>query len=324
MAINGFPVLQQLNHMRTGTFNNSHDFNKPASQRIPNFTKAMFWLSHKAFTLTTFPANLAGLGLGAAGLIISASTLGTLKVAIFAVTLGNIKPSFPTGCCWFGERAIHSGVHLGINIYELGYDTISAAEQGVRCIKWVGDKLHITNYVKAIFKQLNRLFEFMARRVNAGFNKAMQDEKPTVFSLETPSPIRPLNDLTNETRINWKNEQRPFKQILKHTFFSVANIPVNSVTAVCAAIASLILSTAFIGKVMLYAVTENIKIPVPTYAAQAMRITAATTANAALDTGVDIADGFITIYKVSEALGIKKAAETCLRVVAFIPEALFG
>jgi hypothetical protein len=329
LGLHGFPVLEELNQARSELFDTSH---KKKEQQAVKFTS---WLGHKALTVVSLPANLAGVGLGAAGMAVTASTLGVLKVAIYAMSLGNVKPSFPTGFIWSAERGINAGAHFAMNLGEVIYDAGNTVYLGYRFIRWVGEKLHIERFIAEIFRKLGELFEyigeqllapalrFVARRLEKGFEKAVEREGNFKFSGATPSLICPLDDLTKKNRIDWNEENRPLSKIFHHYVLSAFNIPVNAVTAACAGGASVILSSAFTAKVILYA-TTNINIPLPTFAGQALDATFATTRNAVVDAGTDVADSFVLLYKASSALGITRVVATALQVLRYIPEAIFS
>jgi hypothetical protein len=329
LGLHGFPVLEYLNEARSSVFNASHDNQGPSLEKFAS------WMTHKALTVISLPANLAAVGLAGGGMVVAAGTLGVFKVAVFAATLGHKKLDIPTGFIWCAERGINAGAHFAINLGELIYDAGNAVYLGYRLIRWIGHKLNLDDFFKEIFNKLGQLFEyigreiieptfrFVATRLKKGVEKAAEDEGDFKFSGETPALIRPLDNLTKKNRIDWQSNDRYWNTIFKHYFLSFANIPANGLTAMVAGGASIILSSAFVAKVVLYAAT-NINIPVPTYAGQAINATYASTRNIFADVGTDVCDGFVLIYKTSNAIGISRVVATALQVLLYIPEAIFS
>jgi hypothetical protein len=327
LGLSGFPGLQQFNKARQDFFYTSHAEYGPDA--------VAFWFGHKALTVIALPVNVMGVGIGTTGMVATASTLGALKVAIFALTVGNVKPAFPTGFMWCAERGINAGLQAGVNVGELIHDAANMVYLGYRLIRWVGGALHLEHFFNEIFNKLGEIFEFtrkqilepvfrfVTQRVRQGISKAIECEGEFKFSYQTPSLIRPLDDLTKENRIEWSSENRFWSKIFKHYVFSVANIPVNAVAATLMGGSASVLSSAFAAKVIVYA-TTNINIPLPTFAGQALDATVSTTRNALLDIGTDICDSFVVMYKTSSALGINRVMATALQILLYIPEAIFS
>jgi hypothetical protein len=327
IGFRGFPGLEQLNKARNELWYASHG-ESDVGIRFGS------WLGHKTLTVITLPANVAGVTIGIAGMIGTACTLGTLKVGIFAATLGNVRPDFSIGFIWCLERTVHSIIHLGLNLGELAYDAGNAVYLGYRLIRWIGDKLHLGPLFNEIFRELGRLFDyvalhilkpalhFVAKRLDSGIKKAIADEENVTLRGGTPSFIKPLDDWTKENRIDG-SQDRSWTKIFKHYCFSVANIPVNAVVASAAGGAAAISSAAFVGKVILYA-TTSINIPVPTFAGQMIVTTYAATSNVAADIATNIGDVFVVIYKTACALRINRVMATALDVLLYIPVAVLS
>ncbi|SCA64276.1 hypothetical protein SCG7086_DJ_00020 [Chlamydiales bacterium SCGC AG-110-P3] len=314
----GFPAVAQLNHSRHAFFKRSHSqADTTSGDRVVN------WMAHKVLSLASVPANIGGIAVGAITFTACASTLGALKVAIFAATLGNVKPTFSTGCLWFGERTLHSVTHLLFNAGELLHDAGQALYQGARAVRWVGRKLHLEQVVEAIFQQIGRAFDFIGRRLQMGCQRAISDEPTGLSGDATPLPIRAVNDVTKKHRIDWQSGERPLVNIAAHTALSAVNIPVNVMAAAMGAVASTALATAFVAKVVLHAAT-GAHVPVPTYTGHAIQGTFAAASNAVLDAATDVGDGFVMIFKASRALGLNKVVTTALKVLGYIPEAVFS
>ena len=310
--------IEDLNATRETFFQESHNFNghlNTTGERVG------WWLGHKFISMILLPANIleAAVCLVACGL--SACTLGALKVTIFAVTLGNIKPNFSTGYIWFSDHLLQGVVNVCRNVGELGYDVGDAVYQGYRLCRWVAENLHLGNLFTTIFNEINRVFAYVAGRLEKGINQAASVEKSINF--ETPYPLSVLNDLTQKHRVDISSQDRHVEDIFKHYLLSVPNISLNAITSIGAAAASIGLGTIFTAKVILYA-TTNIDIPIPTYAAQPIGMGISTLSNVILDVGNNIADMFVLIYKIAEALGITQVVATALKVVLYIPEAIFS
>ena len=326
LAIHGFPILEQLNDARYKLFETSHG-EKDAPIRFAS------WLGQKAMTVITMPANVVGVGVGIVGMVGTACTVGLLKVAIYAVTFE--KPQFSSGFMWFGENTMNAAAHIAINMGELVYDAGNVVYLGYRAIRWVGEKLHLGPIFQEIFRKLSQLFEyigsrlvmpvlrFIATRLEKGIEKTVETEGNFNFTGETPSLLRPLNDKAKENRIDWNSPDRSLDKIFKHYLFSAANIPVNIVVAAVSSGAGIILSGAFAAKVILYA-TTNINIPVPTNAGLTIDAAFATSGNAFDDTGTNIVDGFVLLYKTSCALGINRVVARAIQVLTAIPELVFS
>lgn len=317
-GLSGLVGIEQLDTLRNELFKISH--NRNAYYPITHEQVAC-WLGHKLLTIISVPANIVEAGICTTGCLASACTLGALKVAIFAITLGNIKPHFSTGCLWLGERACHGFFDIALNIGELVYDAGDLLYQGYRLSRWVAGILHLGNLFHTIFEKLGQVFTFIAERIQQGLDKAVEVEDDLLF--EVPYPFSVLNDLTQKHRIDFESNNRSLEDIFKHYILSVANIPLNTIIATGAAGLSIALSTAFVGKVILYA-TTNINISVSTYAGRTLGVVGATSSNAVVDITHDIADSFVLLYKISHALGITRVVTTALRVVEYIPEAIFS
>lgn len=300
---------------RDDLWNNSHKKDAPISEKIAP------WLGHKLVCTVALPLNLLEMGLCAAACGASACTLGTLKVAIYAGSLGNIKPSFSTGCQYLAKKSAQ-GLFLSVmTVGQLTYDVADLVYQGYRMSRWVAGKLHITHIFNAIFEQLGKMFTTLAINVGKGIDKASKEERSLRATLLPP--FDRVNNSTNEYRIDLTAKDRKLKDIFKHYLLSIVNIPGNACLGVGAAAASVVLSTAFVAKVILYT-TTNVTIPIPTHANQALNQTGKAISNISKDIGTNIADLFVVTYKISAALRINKVAASALQVILYIPEAIFG
>lgn len=320
LGLTGLPLIAELDTARNEFFKHSHNWDQDPNDPSV-IEKSVCWFVHKGLTTISFPANVVEVGVCTVGFIASACTLGALKVAIFSFTLGNVKPGFSTGCVWFGERALHGVMDIALNTGELLYDAGNIVYQGYRAARWVAGQLHLGNLFNAIIDQIGRLFEFIGERIGQGIDKAAEVEGTPQFG--APYPLNLLDDLTKKYRIDFGSQDRSLEDIFKHYVLSVLNIPLNAATAIGAAGLSIILGSAFVAKVILYS-TTNINIPIPTFAGEALSASVSTAYNVIADASNDAADIFVLIYKTSAALGLNHVVATAVRVVLYIPEALFS
>ncbi len=322
-SLEGVPGLQDLNWARFNLWKTSHNWDAKEYEPEPSIPlKIGSWIGHKIVTVITLPVNVVSVGICATGMVLSACTLGAFKVAVFAITLGK-KLTYPTGCLTFGKWMLHSIVHIALNTGELVFDVLDPIYQVGRAVKWVAVKLHIDHIIKEVFIHIADFFAFVAEKIAKGWRKAYEAEEAFRFDDDTPIPIRKLNEITKDCRIDLNQEERPLGDILKHYVLSVFNIPLNATAALCSFVASLVLSSIYLVKVGVQATTD-LNIAIPTGAGQAIATTFETTRNTFVDLGVDISDVFILMYKTSKALGIYKVMVTTIKVIRFIPEALFG
>lgn len=307
--------LQGINLARSGFFEDT--YKSKQAPTVLGLTAS--WVGHKVMTVISLSANLAAIGAGAIGAVATACTLGAFKVAVFALTLGNVRPSFPIGFIWCSELAFTGLWNSIVNGGEFLYEAGNGLYQASRVIQWVGEQLHLGGFIQAIFHEIGRFFSFLAERLEKGFTKALEVEN--YQPLQT-SPFKDFDHSIEETRLDLSASERHFDKIAAHTALSVVSIPLNGTTSICAGATSVILGVAFIGKTVLYAST-NINIPIPTYAGQAFRVAWLTGSSAAKDIGTDVADLFITMYKVSDCIGLIKVAAAAIEVALYIPRAIF-
>jgi hypothetical protein len=316
-GISQFPLLDQLNKTRTEIFQERCD-----SSCLSEKTTA--WIAHKAYTVVCMPTNILAAGFGLAAMAVTASTLGVLKIALFAASLGNIKPEFPIGFIWIGERAVSSVFNTTFNVYEIGYDLVDGLYQGYSFSCSVAKKLGMDHLIKKVFHSLGEFFSFIFKRVEKGIIKAEKSEQKLNGDFgDTLDLIKPLEDLTSETRIDSDFSNRTFSKILQHSLLSLINIPVNLLVATTSSVAASFFSSVFIGKTLLYA-AANIDLQIPTLAARCGSITAGSMANIAKDGLQDGADVFISIYKISKASGLIKVLGSMKDLLLYIPKAILS
>ncbi len=311
-CVQGLPVIHDLNNFRDTLFQNS-GFDTPG--QVTDF------LGHKAISVILIPANLLGTGIGITAMTASACTIGALKVAIFAVSLGNKKWHVDTGFIKSAGWAAHSFIELGLNTLELLLDIGKVNYQVFRLVRFTARTLRLEGLFTRITNQAKQVFQFIDERLTKGATIAYKDEPNNPYTGKTPSLLAPLNAATQKVRPDYREDNRLWSQIFQHTLLSAANIPVNAAAALCSTIATTILGTFFITKIALYAAT-NIHIPIPTFAAHTLNTAYVCTENAAIDSASVIGDGFISIYKVSDALGIVQVVIKAMDVLRYIPEAL--
>jgi hypothetical protein len=319
-------LIDKLNDVRKYHFSISHNHDHILENSLPS------WVFHKILSCISIPVNTVEFVFSVTAFIASACTIGTAKVALYALTLGNFKLPISTGFEVLADHGLQGFIGLFGNIYEIGYDVYDLAYQATKLPRFIAEKLNLEGFFQALMLKIQSVVDtclieinkFLAKfsdRLSVSINVALASEKPVVTG--TPYPLNKLNNLCRNQHPFLSNDSRSFEGIFKHYAYSILNIPCNAVTAVAALIASLALSTAFVVKATIHA-TTNIDIEVPTYAGQAIEILEITSANAAVDTAFCVTDGFITIYKVSDAIGILKVMATAKDILFYIPVAIFG
>lgn len=308
MGMVGFPVLGGLNEIRENFHTKSHS-------RENNFTrKVSYNLGHKVISVFLFPANLGAICLGSAAIAMSVSTLGALKVAIFAFSFGEIVPEFSIGVPWLAKCVWFSMRHVFWNLQECFED-----------INHVIEKLSLKGFIKGIFFQIGSFFEFLGNRLIEGFNRSAADERGVGFGGEVScSLLSSLSDVAKESRIKLEKKERFFREIFIHSLYSVPNISLNTVALVISGVASIILCAAFLGKTSIYTFTGLKIFSYPTFAGRALSFVAATLENIVLDVSCNIADCFITMYKISEFVGITKIFRKIWEVLEYTPRAVIA
>lgn len=282
--LQGLPIIFELDKYRKTLYHTSHDDVTDTVKQIS------CWFGHKVFTVITVPANVLEIGLSLTGAVASSCTVGVFKIAVFAFTLGNYKIEHPTGFTWFGERVVHGIREITINIGELIYD--------------------VANIVYRILE-----------RIVKGIAKAAEAEEIPTYEIQ--APLNLVEDATAPHRIDFNSEERSLQSIFDHYLLSCINIPLNATIAVGGAGIATIFSAIFISKAALYA-TTNINVPIPTCAGQALFTTIAATDYVVRDVVTDLADVPVLLYKVSTTLKIYDIIVSPLRVIMYIPEALFS
>lgn len=315
--IENFSPIDYLNRKRANYFQNYNIENYPTDKKIED------WMSHKIFAIISFPANLLTIGIGSIGVLTGICTIGAFKVAVFAITLGNIKLPIPTGVVWFGEKVIISTLEVFSTIFEVGSDIYYFCK---RCIKTVQEILTILG-LKALYLKIHEtvieIFEFIGNRLEKGFYKASESEKN--FQLgEKSLPIITHLHLFREKFVTKSSEydQRSFKDIIVHSFLSVLSLPINAIAFTSSVAASVILSIIYCSKAILYAAT-NIHLPIPTFVQFSIATMARTGSYLFQNTTVCVIDIPITLYKISKATGLYQVAVKVTEIVSYIPQAIF-
>lgn len=298
--MSSFPILGSLNHTRHYFAQNSHLEDTDELISVTTIEKMGNWIAHKAMTVVCLSVNVTAVGAGLTGAVAAGCLVGGIKVAIFALTLGNTKPSFPTGTTWCIERTTTAAYEVLKNIGELFYDLTDIFYQGFRALRWVFNRLE------------------------KGFEKANQNESGFTFSPQFVFPHTIINDATEKYRIDPNNEDRSMEYIAKHTFCSLINIPASCATALLAGcVAAPLFAAIYLSKALLYAGT-NIHIPIPTYLGPAIEVSLSASFVAVYDIINIAADIFVTLYHLARALHLETALATARDVIAYIPEAVFG
>lgn len=303
---NSFPIVQELNQARLDFYDQRW------SQGSSFFEKAKAWLGHKAITVVSLPANIVACNLALVGMTASCA-VAAVKVAIFAVSLGNFQADWPTGFLYFGEAFISSGSEACRNAIELLCDAADIFYQTYRGIKHVTEYLSLDRLIEKITEVVGEILSFASDRLTLGFESASRDECD-ISTYKTP-----LEEATASYRI--KSTNRSSKEILSHTIYSVLNIFANTVIAAVSAVACVVFSAIFVAKAIVCAST-GINIPIPTAVGMTGACALSATGHVILDVANDIADGFISIYKISKATGLVKVVSSIAELLMYIPKAL--
>lgn len=284
------------------------------------------WVAHKGGCLLSWKVNTISIVGGGSGFVLCACTLGALKVVVFALSLGNWKPEFSSGCVASLTLAGHGATGFFGAASEVIYDVGYLAYQISLGIRYVAKQLRLTGALKALVKKiihcLSHIVSFLIGRIIKGFEIAAKHEPKLSIDSKLPCPLHQVNEAAEQYRID-TNKERTFGTIASHYVVSIPNILCSGIAATVGVVASAVLGTLFMVKAVLGA-TTNISIPIPTYAGHVSTFTLGTGYNAIADVANDIADIFVTMFKISEAIGVAKAVVTVGRVIAYIPEAVFS
>jgi hypothetical protein len=289
----GFPGLHQLNAKRDKFFTKSMACDKSwnSSNKPISFERVGCFIGHKFLTVVCVPANIIGAGVGIIGMYPVAWLVTAVKVAYKAIT-GN-EAQFSSGRNYFEACTKNSLGHLSQNlkepIYELG---------------------------RAVF--------FVFERLSKGWvTAAARDVANEDMCNKTPYPISILNDWTSKSRINWEQKDRPLKEMGIHALSSLINVPVNTVAAACAFIASGIFASIFAVKVVICAMTD-FDIPVPTYTQKSFNATIVMGNNVRLDLIDDAYDAAAALKMAAQALKINNLLAKVKELWDYIPRAYWA
>lgn len=290
--MSGWALINTMNDTRRSWYDS---YNAPPPGTSPSVPEKIgYFVGHKVVSVIDASICLTGIGIGITGMVLSVCTLGALKVAVFVVTLGNIRPEFPSGFEWFGRGAVSCVVSLAHNATEWIYDAIDG------CV-------------------------FVVKRLNYGFRQAALREQNFYgrdFSIETPPFLNWIDGRTSAHRIEGPLGTRPFSTIMKHYAYSLVNLPLNATVATVGFVVSAILGAAFVGKSLICAAT-NIDIPLPTAVLPVFAGTLGSTRVVIVDIANCVLDVAILGYKVIEATRLVRAAGTIRDLIMYIPQALF-
>ncbi|MCE2983884.1 MAG: hypothetical protein LW832_10015 [Parachlamydia sp.] len=298
-----FPVLSNLNQYRRALHNDSHL--KPSEDLLSTKTLEHIgkWMLHKPLTVIALPLNFAAVGIGSAAALASGGLIGSLKVATFAISLGRVKPAYGSGFIWFSERVASAAKDIFKILVEITYDLYDIGYQAMRAVRWT---------VCKAFERLKKGIENACER-ESGFTGRWQCLFPHIL----------LNQKTASFRINPEALDRSFKQIFTHTFYSIFNIPVCAATATAATLSAAANSIIFGVKAVAYAGT-NCSIPIPTYVGLSVEIAGTAVCELCQDTYDTVSDLFITMYKISSAIGCRNVLAKVRDIVHYIPEAFIS
>jgi len=291
-----FPVVGALNKTRHDLFEKTLYYGLTALYEFPNTRKVRMvtCLGHKALTVITIPTNIAAIGLGTIGMATTACTLGAFKVAIFAATLGHVKPEFPIGFLWLKERTFASLTDLWKNILELQQEFSYFA--------------------------FTKLPGGISIRFHEAWLKVVKDEKSSLSS-ETFPGIQTL-DQTTKSWSCFQEEKRTLNKWVGHKMLSLVNIPANLIAAGLAGACIIPTFVLTAGKIAFCGMT-GYQIKASTGFGYFGSKCLVSSHNVARNTFELIADGGILIYKAAEILHLKgtitkthEIAEYALKAIA--------
>lgn len=347
----GLPLSGHIAIARKSCFAETYEVHED-HQNSPQ-QKVAFWFLHKGLTTISIPANALAIACASIFIPTSALTLGTVKVIVFAASLGNARLNVSTGINYAFKGVFETIGDLGRIGSELVFDSYFITRMTIKFlridvivkklfkmikkgiiytakkIRWFILATKLDKAVKIVLKKLKdglvllaKGLDFIIGRIQQGARVTNEREKPWA-QLSTPLFLQFIHKPTKASRINFQVQERPWNKIFKHSLLSVPSIILNGLTAAGCVIAVPALTTAYLGKILLYAST-NIEIPCKTYVDRPYKILTATVRNVVVDTANDTADSAIILYKCVDALGITKAAATAVEVALYIPKAIFS
>lgn len=288
----GFWGIQQINVSREYSFRaayNLNQFQRKNQDKPLTWQRVGHWINYRGLSVASVPANLLGFATGMIGMLTTALTVGTLKVAIYAIT--GKRPAFSSGFPECKDRTEHSAAHLWKIVKEVSFE---------------------------IFEAL----AFILKRLRKGLFYAAKGEKDVQFASEkTPYPASVLDGVTDAYRIDWVKSDRSFKDIGMHTLLSTINIPMNIVAAACSKVAFSIFLVITIAKALVKAGT-NLEIPGKTYTAKSLSITIKCMKNVFVDLRDTAYDSAAAIRKTAQALKINNIFEKIQQLWIYIPQAV--
>ena len=316
MAVN-FPFIAEVNQAREAAYLAYNDPNQLIGNKVMNFA------GHKLLSAISFPLNAVAVGAGVAGAVAGGVVIGSVKVAIFAATLGNKQLRVPTGVVWFGERTVTPFVNLFLNSFEMITDIVKLCKKVVRKVKQVFEALHLQYVFTKIADVAERVVSFIGRRLEAGFTKAIESEGQNLFPDHTLPIVSPLNDFRNRVSNFDRNyEQRTVSDIAVHTLTSCVTLPVNVGTLLAGGALTVLSAVAFTTKALVYSFT-NLDLRFSTQLSSHSTITGIGLFELVQNTGTCLVDIPLTIYKASEATGLVRAVATIADLIFYIPRAVF-
>ncbi len=334
-GLQGFPIISQLNHARKELWS-YHD----SKNNLSPSDKVGRWLGHKAVTVISIPANIAAVGLGVLGMATTACTIGAAKTFIFAFTLGRIKPEFPTGFLWFGERTYSSIGQVLSNLYEVTYDVCDLGyrigEKAYRLAKHIVIALKIDRFIvkyvipalNRVLKEIGRVLNFIGKRLDDGFGKAWSDESKLELKFTTPPVVKDLNEFNEGFSIFREHAMRETdKHKMLHTIthigLSLVAVPVNAITCIATGILTAATLPLFVAKGTFTAVT-TLPIPVPTGCMKLGCYHLTALGNTLRGAGeLTVIDPAVFLYQVADALHITTVVAKVTEVALYALEACF-
>ena len=138
------PTISSLNDRRRNHFTTYRDETTSTDQKIKN------WIAHKFYSVILLPANCSALYVNL-GLLLSAYAIAAFKIAVYAVSLTNIRLKIPTGAVWLHSRMVG---HLEQIILIIGETVTDIAFFNI-CDKVISISSDILSYIpEAIYERV--------------------------------------------------------------------------------------------------------------------------------------------------------------------------
>lgn len=321
-----YPGIGILNENRRFAFQRYNQIHMSSDQVSAYSREKMIgdWIQHKVYSIITLPANLLGTIVGLTGVVIGACTIGVFKVAVFAITLGNIRPPISTGVTWFSSKSVTSLSEVFTTSLELITDSISFVQYCTRKVREIAIKLGIYTIYLKIRDAVIRVFEHIGIRIVNGIKHVIQIEEAYQFPKYDLPFVTFINSIREKfVSMNYgEYNNRSFKDIFLHSAISVISIPANLIAASCSILALAASSIACFAKA-LFCIVTNLRISIPTFVGFSLEVCAICTKDLLANIETLMMDIPILLYKISKVTGIYQVAVKISQVFIYIPTAIF-